>query len=78
VVKIGGGGGQTTQSIAEDRERFSRHDASNIAPVDLAQAAIDDSRVQFELTRYLSDNWVPVIAWPPEHLLTACDRPIQY
>jgi predicted AAA+ superfamily ATPase len=23
---------------------------------------IDDSRVQFELTRYLSDNWVPVIA----------------
>src|SRR5205807_3784731 len=22
---------------------------------------IDDSRVQFELTRYLSDNWVPVI-----------------
>jgi Protein of unknown function (DUF499) len=23
--------------------------------------AIDDSRVQFELTRYLSDNWVPVI-----------------
>jgi len=23
---------------------------------------IDDSRVQFELTRYLSDNWVPIIA----------------
>jgi predicted AAA+ superfamily ATPase len=23
---------------------------------------LDDSRVQFELTRYLSDNWVPVIA----------------
>ncbi|PIE22549.1 MAG: AAA+ family ATPase [Planctomycetota bacterium] len=23
--------------------------------------SIDDSRVQFELTRYLSDNWVPVI-----------------
>lgn len=23
---------------------------------------IDDSRVQFELTRYMSDNWVPVIA----------------
>jgi len=23
--------------------------------------AIDDPRVQFELTRYLSDNWVPVI-----------------
>ncbi|MEZ5434048.1 MAG: DUF499 domain-containing protein [Verrucomicrobiales bacterium] len=22
---------------------------------------IDDPRVQFELTRYLSDNWVPVI-----------------
>ncbi len=22
---------------------------------------IDDSRVQFELTRYLSDNWVPII-----------------
>jgi hypothetical protein len=26
-----------------------------------ANIAIDDSRVQFELTRYLSDNWVPVI-----------------
>jgi predicted AAA+ superfamily ATPase len=23
--------------------------------------SIDDPRVQFELTRYLSDNWVPVI-----------------
>ena len=23
--------------------------------------AVDDQRVQFELTRYLSDNWVPVI-----------------
>jgi predicted AAA+ superfamily ATPase len=22
---------------------------------------IDDARVQFELTRYLSDNWVPII-----------------
>ena len=22
---------------------------------------IDDSRVQFELTRYLSENWVPII-----------------
>ena len=27
-----------------------------------ANISIDDSRVQFELTRYLSDNWVPVIA----------------
>jgi len=27
-----------------------------------ANIAIDDSRIQFELTRYLSDNWVPVIA----------------
>jgi predicted AAA+ superfamily ATPase len=27
-----------------------------------ANIAIDDDRVQFELTRYLSDNWVPVIA----------------
>jgi hypothetical protein len=27
-----------------------------------ANIAIDDPRVQFELTRYLSDNWVPVIA----------------
>ncbi|GMW00528.1 MAG: hypothetical protein AMXMBFR84_16650 [Candidatus Hydrogenedentota bacterium] len=27
-----------------------------------ANIAIDDSRVQFELTRYLSDNWVPVLA----------------
>jgi predicted AAA+ superfamily ATPase len=26
-----------------------------------ANVSIDDSRVQFELTRYLSDNWVPVI-----------------
>jgi len=26
-----------------------------------ANFAIDDQRVQFELTRYLSDNWVPVI-----------------
>ena len=26
-----------------------------------AHIAIDDPRVQFELTRYLSDNWVPVI-----------------
>jgi len=26
-----------------------------------ANISIDDSRVQFELTRYLSDNWVPVI-----------------
>ena len=26
-----------------------------------ANVAIDDSRVQFELTRYLADNWVPVI-----------------
>ncbi len=26
-----------------------------------AHIAIDDTRVQFELTRYLSDNWVPVI-----------------
>nr|WP_245395605.1 DUF499 domain-containing protein [Anthocerotibacter panamensis] len=26
-----------------------------------AHIAIDDQRVQFELTRYLSDNWVPVI-----------------
>ena len=26
-----------------------------------ANIAIDDSRVQFELTRYLSDNWVPII-----------------
>jgi len=26
-----------------------------------ANTAIDDPRVQFELTRYLSDNWVPVI-----------------
>src|SRR5712692_6626861 len=26
-----------------------------------ANIAIDDPRVQFELTRYLSDNWVPVI-----------------
>ena len=26
-----------------------------------ANIAIDDSRVQFELTRYLPDNWVPVI-----------------
>ena len=26
-----------------------------------ANIPIDDSRVQFELTRYLSDNWVPVI-----------------
>jgi predicted AAA+ superfamily ATPase len=26
-----------------------------------ASIPIDDSRVQFELTRYLSDNWVPVI-----------------
>ena len=30
-----------------------------------ANIAIDDQRVQFELTRYLSDNWVPVMkAWP--------------
>ena len=27
-----------------------------------ANVSIDDPRVQFELTRYLSDNWVPVIA----------------
>ncbi|MHB8620393.1 MAG: Swt1 family HEPN domain-containing protein, partial [Chloroflexota bacterium] len=27
-----------------------------------ANISIDDSRVQFELTRYLSDNWLPVIA----------------
>lgn len=27
-----------------------------------ANIAIDDQRVQFELTRYLSDNWTPVIA----------------
>ncbi|MCK5862812.1 MAG: ATP-binding protein, partial [Candidatus Hydrogenedentes bacterium] len=27
-----------------------------------ANIAIDDPRVQFELTRYLSDNWVPVLA----------------
>jgi hypothetical protein len=27
-----------------------------------ANISIDDPRVQFELTRYLSDNWVPVIA----------------
>lgn len=27
-----------------------------------ANISIDDQRVQFELTRYLSDNWVPVIA----------------
>ena len=26
-----------------------------------ANVSIDDPRVQFELTRYLSDNWVPVI-----------------
>jgi len=26
-----------------------------------ANISIDDSRVQFEFTRYLSDNWVPVI-----------------
>jgi len=26
-----------------------------------ANIPIDDSRVQFELTRYLSDNWVPII-----------------
>src|SRR6185436_3496888 len=26
-----------------------------------ANISIDDPRVQFELTRYLSDNWVPVI-----------------
>ena len=26
-----------------------------------ANIAIDDPRVQFELTRYLTDNWVPVI-----------------
>ena len=26
-----------------------------------ANIAIDDRRIQFELTRYLSDNWVPVI-----------------
>ena len=26
-----------------------------------ANISIDDARVQFELTRYLSDNWVPVI-----------------
>jgi predicted AAA+ superfamily ATPase len=26
-----------------------------------ANLPVDDSRVQFELTRYLSDNWVPVI-----------------
>ncbi|MBN1382687.1 MAG: DUF499 domain-containing protein [Deltaproteobacteria bacterium] len=26
-----------------------------------ANIAIDDPRIQFELTRYLSDNWVPVI-----------------
>ena len=26
-----------------------------------ANIPIDDPRVQFELTRYLSDNWVPVI-----------------
>ncbi len=26
-----------------------------------ANIAIDDSRVQFEMTRYLSDNWVPII-----------------
>ncbi len=26
-----------------------------------ANVAIDDTRVQFELTRYLTDNWVPVI-----------------
>ena len=27
-----------------------------------ANISIDDPRVQFELTRYLSDNWVPIIA----------------
>ncbi|MCS6889332.1 MAG: Swt1 family HEPN domain-containing protein [Chloroflexus sp.] len=27
-----------------------------------ATIPIDDARVQFELTRYLSDNWVPIIA----------------
>lgn len=27
-----------------------------------ANVSIDDPRVQFELTRYLTDNWVPVIA----------------
>lgn len=26
-----------------------------------ANISIDDPRVQFELTRYLTDNWVPVI-----------------
>src|SRR5258706_2362250 len=26
-----------------------------------ANIPIDDSRVQFELTRYLSDNWVPIL-----------------
>ena len=26
-----------------------------------ANISIDDSRVQFELTRYLSDNWMPII-----------------
>jgi predicted AAA+ superfamily ATPase len=26
-----------------------------------ANIAIDDARVQFEMTRYLSDNWVPII-----------------
>ena len=26
-----------------------------------ANIPIDDPRVQFELTRYLSDNWVPII-----------------
>jgi predicted AAA+ superfamily ATPase len=26
-----------------------------------ANVSIDDARVQFELTRYLSDNWVPII-----------------
>jgi len=26
-----------------------------------ANLAIDDSRVQFEMTRYLSDNWMPII-----------------
>jgi predicted AAA+ superfamily ATPase len=26
-----------------------------------ANVPIDDPRVQFELTRYLSDNWVPVL-----------------
>src|SRR5450432_2832183 len=26
-----------------------------------ANVSIDDPRVQFELTRYLSDNWVPII-----------------